>query len=117
LLHTQNTIDSLSFICVTLHFLVPNKIENLTVKPDSSTITLNCTKPTENGSCTMLYAIDREDIADGSRKGSGVTENALCGIGSHEACETYEVSANPLNINNNTSEDEIIDVTTPADGK
>jgi hypothetical protein len=87
------------------------------VEADTHTIKLNWTKPSENGSCAVRYAIEWKAIADRSKSGSGVSEYEFYVINSFEACETYEVSVSSLNINNDRSEAESTNITTPADGK
>ena len=89
----------------------------MTVEADTHTIKLNWTKPTENGNCAVRYDIKWKAIADGSRSGTGVTEDELYVIGNLDACETYVVSVNALNENNDTSEAEITNITTHTDGK
>jgi hypothetical protein len=118
ILLTQNTIEFLSFICVGLQFIVPGKIENLVAEPDSHTINLTWTKPTQNGNCVVHYAIEWKAIADGSRnRNNSFTENEFYVIDNLEACETYEVSVSAVNENNNTSEADVTNITTLADCK
>jgi hypothetical protein len=117
ILVTENTIEFLSIICVALQFTVPGKIENFLPEADSHTIKLRWTKPTENGNCVLRYAIEWKALEDGSRNGSGVTENEFYVIGSLEACETYEVSVSAVNENHNTSEADVTNITTLADCK
>ncbi|GFG35640.1 hypothetical protein Cfor_03483, partial [Coptotermes formosanus] len=90
-------------------------IENFLPEADSHTIKLRWTKPTENGNCVLRYAIEWKALEDGSRNGSGVTENEFYVIGSLEACETYEVSVSAVNENHNTSEADVTNITTLAD--
>ena len=87
------------------------------MEADTHTIKLNWAKPSENGSCAVRYAIDWKAIADGSKSGSGYSEYEFYVIDSFEACETYEISVSSLNKNNDRSEAETTNITTPDDGK
>jgi hypothetical protein len=104
-------------MCVALQFTVPGNIESFLAEADSHTIKLRWTKPTENGNCVFRYAIEWKALEDGSRNGRSVTENEFYVIDSLEACETYEVSVNAVNENNNTSETDVTNIRTLADGK
>jgi hypothetical protein len=102
---------------VAVHLSVPGRIKNLTVEEDSHSIELNWIKPVENGNCVVAYDIEWKAITEGSRSDSNVTENEFYVIKNLEACVKYEVSVRARNSYNNTSDAEMMNVTTRPDGK
>jgi hypothetical protein len=98
-------------------FLVPGKVVNLTVEPNSNSISLSWINPYEEENCSVSYTIAWKGITDASSNGSYVTEDNSFIIGSLEACVTFEVSVSALCVNCSESETEIINVTTLAAGK
>lgn len=116
-LFTQYIFYFLSFLCVTLHFIVTGEIANLTAVPGTHSIELHWIYSREDENCTVSYAIAWKDFTDESRNGSNVTEDNLYVIDSLEACVTYEVSVSALYVNGNESEAAFTNATTLPVGK
>jgi len=117
MLFTRNIFDFLSFLCVTLHFLVTGEIANLTAVPYSDSIRLDWIYSCEDENSTVNYAIAWKDFTDESRNGSNVTENCFYVIEGLVACVTFEISVSALYENGSESEAAFINATTLPVGK
>jgi hypothetical protein len=117
LLFTPNIIYFLSFLCVTLHFIVTEKIQNLTAEAESHTIKLSWTNPDEEDNFNVRYAIEWKDITDGSKNGNDDTNNRHYDIQNLEACVTFTISVSVVYENGSRSEAAITNVKTLPDGK
>jgi len=109
----------ISVIYNIVYFSVPGQVQDLSLKSDSHSISVNWSEPILNNYCVMQYVIYWLHTVNGNINSSIVSsdKDSFLVIENLDACVKYEVSVRAENEKNESSNDVTSNTTTKADGK